>query len=387
MSGAVSVMADAFERLRGVRNALRGIFFLNGVASACWIPLVPHAKLTYGLTDGEAGLALLMAGIGGALSMPLAAFLMLRFGSRTTVAIGCAVSVVTLPLMLQAPTAVLLAIGMLVFGLSRAMQGIAANAQAVIIEARGQRPVMSSFHAYFSLGGLAGALAISGLLKLELSTGATLGVITAVFAWASAPLIFGLLTDDKTSGKKGPMFALPKGAAWLLGFFCFAAYLGEGSVTGWSANFLHFSRGYPVAESGLAFAAFSTTMMIARFTGDATVSRLGRVATLQWGAGLAAAGIALAMLVPLGWVGIAGFALLGLGAGNVVPITFTAAGRLPGLPPSVSIPAVATFGNIALLSGPAFIGFLADAFTLPIALLTTGILYALVALGARRAVR
>lgn len=384
MSGLVVENQGAFAELRGVRIALRGVFLMNGVAAACWIPLVPYGKLNFGMSDSDAGLALLMSGVGGIIAMPFAAALMLRYGSRMMTGFGGILSFLSLLALVQAPSPVWLGIGMLFYGLARSLQGISANAQAVVVERRGERPVMSSFHAYFSLGCLLGALLISALLKAGFSTPATLEILDVIFLIVDAPMVFHLLGGDGGKGAKGPLFAIPKGAAaWLLGFFCFASYLGEGSVTGWSANFLHFARGWEVSEAGAAFAAFSTTMMLARFTGDACVARLGRVRTLALGSALAAAGVTLAMTVPSGFVGVIGFAILGIGAGNIVPITFTAAGKLPGLPPSVSIPAVATFGNIASLGGPAMIGFLADAFTLPTALLSIALLYALVSLGAR----
>lgn len=378
-----TLIENTYADFHDARTGLRGVFLLGGLASASWVPLVPFAKTAFGLDNGGVGLILLMSGIGSVCAMPVSATTMVRYGSKTMMAAGAAVTAILLPLLLLAPSPAMLGALLFAFGLTRSGQMSAANANAVVVERLGGRAVMSSFHGCFSLGGLIGSVLITLLLKSGLSAETCLVVLGVVFAGGSLASIPPLLPKSYDQQRSGPLFAVPKGAAWLLGFFCFVSFLGEGSVIGWSSELLQKCRGFDASDAGMAFAGFSVAMAFTRFSGDALVNRYGHVPTLLAGATLAALGIALATLVPLGVVGVVGFAVMGLGAGNIVPLVYNAAGRLPGLPPTVSIPGVTSFSTVASLSGPALIGFLADAITLPYALLCIGGLYLLVALGAR----
>lgn len=373
--------------LRDPLLAIRMLFLVNGIAAASWAPLVPAAKAGLGLSDGALGVTLLFGGIGSLIGMPLVSSGMVRFGCRPVVVVGSCLLVAVLPCLLAAPSQAFLALALLTFGIALAIQGIAGNAYAVDLEKARQRPLMSSFHAFYSLGGLAGAFVVSRLLKLGVSPLGCMLAVSALLAMAAATFTRRLPPESKEPRTSGPVFAMPKGAAWLIGFFCFISFLGEGSVNDWSANFLHEARGFDLGDAASGYIAFAVSMTICRLTGDAIIHRFGRVRVLAGGALLSAFGIALAVTVPIGPVGVLGFAILGLGAGNTVPILFSAAGRLPNLPPTVSIPAVATLGCIGLLVGPASVGFIADLTGLPTALFGIAVLFALIALGARAAAR
>ena len=384
----MSAVVAADREATGLRDpllAIRMLFLVNGIAAASWAPLVPAAKAGLGLSDGALGSTLLFGGIGTLIGMPLVSAGMVKFGCRPVVAVGSCLLVAVLPCLLAAPSQAFLALALLMFGLSLAMQGIAGNAFAVDIEKAQGRPLMSSFHAFYSLGGLAGAFFVSRLLKFGVSPVGCMLTVGVVLAAAAATFTRWLPAESKEPRSAGPVFAMPKGAAWLIGFFCFISFLGEGSVGDWSANFLHDARGFDLGDAASGYIAFAVAMTVCRLTGDAIIRRFGRVRVLAVGAALSAFGIALAVTVPLGEAGVLGFAILGLGAGNTVPILFSAAGRLPNMPPTVSIPAVATLGCIGFLVGPASIGFIADVTGLPTALFGIAVLFALIAFGARAA--
>jgi MFS family permease len=156
-------------------------------------------------------------------------------------------------------------------------------------------------------------------------------------------------------------------------------------VLDWSAVFLRFSRGFGEAEGGLGYAAFSVAMGIGRLAGDATVSRFGAARVLRVGALVAASGFALATMTPWAVTAVAGFGLVGFGASNVVPVLFSAAGRVAGGPAGPALAAVTTIGYMGLLAGPALVGLAAQATNLTVALALTGGLFLIVVVASRRA--
>jgi fucose permease len=167
----------------------------------------------------------------------------------------------------------------------------------------------------------------------------------------------------------------------LLGGLCFIGFLGEGATLDWSALFLH-GKGLPTAYGGIGYAAFSITMACGRLTGDRVVKRWGAVPVLRISALAASLGWAAAVLLP-GSLSVAGFALVGLGAANIVPLLFGAAARVPGVPTSVSIPLISALGYAGMLCGPAMVGFAASATSLAVALSGVGALLLLVFAAAR----
>ncbi|XYD09284.1 hypothetical protein R1A27_01355 [Methylobacterium sp. NMS12] len=169
----------------------------------------------------------------------------------------------------------------------------------------------------------------------------------------------------------------------MLGLLCFVVFLTEGSALDWSAVFLIQQRGLDPAWAALGYAAFSVTMTAGRLAGDRVVARLGRRSVVVLGGLLAAVGLALSVLVPAWEAALAGYALVGAGCANIVPVLFTAAGRQRAMPESVAVPAVTTLGYAGVLAGPALIGFAAQALGLPAALLIVAVLLVGVAAAGR----
>jgi predicted MFS family arabinose efflux permease len=248
------------------------------------------------------------------------------------------------------------------------------------------RSLMSGFHALFSIGGLVGAAAVSALLGAGLSIAQAACVVAATMIVVVAAQGRGLLPHERDTSPAPARFVLAHGRVLLLGLLCSLAFLGEGAVLDWSAVFLRFSRGVPEAAGGLAYAAFSVTMGIGRLAGDAIVGRFGPARVLRIGALVAFCGFAVATATPWSWAAVAGFALVGVGASNVVPVLFSAAGRVSGIAPSVALAAVTSIAYMGLLAGPALVGFVAHATNLTVALALTGGLFLVVLAGSRRAI-
>jgi MFS family permease len=351
---------------RQAQISTRIAFFIAGFAMAAWAPLVPLAKARAQLSEGSLGLLLLGLGAGSILAMPLAGYLCARWGCRRVIVGASVLICLMLPLLASASTLPLLIAAVLLFGAGMGAIDCAMNIQAVLVEKASGRPMMSGFHGLFSVGGILGAGGMTALLALGLTpTLAALCVVTVTLAAVikAAPnlLPYGNESD-------GPLFAVPRGIVLFLGALCFIVFLTEGAMLDWSAVFLVSERGMEPAYAGLGYAAFATTMTIGRLTGDAIVARVGGARVTLFGGLCAAAGLALSLAVPAWPAALLGYALIGAGCSNIVPVLFTAVGRQTTMPQSAAIPAMTSLGYAGILVGPAFIGFVAHGSSLSIAL-------------------
>ncbi|GAB2544413.1 MFS transporter [Rhodanobacter koreensis] len=371
------------ERIEAATRATRLIFLVSGIGMASWAPMVPYAKARLGLDDADLGLVLLAFGGGSMLSMPLVGWLTHRYGNRTVISVAGLLLCVAIPLLAIVPNVLTLTVTLLYFGAMLGAVDVAMNAHAVEVERRDGRALMSGFHGLFSIGGLAGAAVMSALLALGLPLWAGAVAIALLLALIVLSQRSSLLSHVDDAAERAAVFRLPRGLVLLLGVLCFVSFLAEGSMLDWSAVLLRDFRGFSAASAGIGYACFSVAMAAGRLAGDRVVGRLGPVWAVRVGASAAAVGFLLAAMASWPPVSLFGFVLIGLGASNIVPVMFSAAGRLPGNPPAISIATVTTLGYAGLLSGPALIGFLAHASNLPAALAVVAGMLLLVAAAAR----
>lgn len=368
---------------RAAAHATRVAFFISGFAMAAWAPLVPFSKTRLAIHEATLGLLLLCMGAGSIVSMPLAGALSARWGCRRVLVASALLVCASLPLLALAPTAPWLGVALFLFGAGIGGLGCAGNIQAILVERASGRPMMSGFHGLFSLGGVAGAggmIVLLGVLGTSLgqATAAVAAVVLALLALAAPHFLAG------GGAQSGPAFARPTGVVLFIGTLCFILFLAEGAILDWSAVFLTQVQGMPAERAGLGYAAFATAMTVGRLTGDRWVRRIGPQRTVLTGALLAAAGLALATLAPTWPLALPGFALVGLGCSNIVPVLFSLAGRQHAMPESLAVPAIATMGYAGVLMGPALIGFVAHGTSLVAALLLLAGLLGAVAASARR---
>ncbi len=376
------------------RSATQLIFLVCGLGMASWAPMVPYAKDRLALNDANLGLLLLLLGAGAMVMMPTSGWLVSRFGSRLVM--GCAVLIMALalPLLLLLSSPAAMAIALFIFGSGIGAVDVAMNAHGVQVQNLFGRPIMSSLHGLFSVGGLFGSLGLGFLIRLGLNpiyaivgiavlmVIITLSQYRHLFAADDERQImakFSTLHEKPADGKQP--FTWMHSSVLFLGLMCFSVFLAEGAILDWSAIFLRDSKGIDVELAGAGYAAFSVAMATMRLVGDKLVSRLSGKLVVVGGSLLGAAGLLIAILSPWVWGGLAGFVLLGLGAANIVPVFFSAAGTLPGISPTVSIPAITTIGYTGLLAGPALLGFIAYHFSLSMALGFTALLLVFVAIG------
>jgi predicted MFS family arabinose efflux permease len=363
------------------QRSTRIVFFIAGFGMAGWAPLVPFAKAHAGIGDGALGLLLLCLGVGSIATMSLAGALAARFGCRRVVIVSAVPLCLTLPLLATVSSPALLAAVLLIFGASLGSIDVTMNIQAIIVERASGRSMMSGFHGLFSLGGIAGAACIAALLGAGASPlAATLcvaGSIVVALATAAPHLL------PRGSKREGPAFAVPHGVVLFIGVLCLVAFLAEGAMLDWSAVFLTSVDGMATAYAGLGYAVFSLTMTIGRLTGDRIVQRFGNTNIIAFGGTCAAAGFALATLVPSWQLTLVGYGLIGTGCSNIVPVLYTSVGRQTVMPEHVAVPAITTLGYAGILAGPAFIGFVAHMASLSAAFLILAILLLGVAMSGR----
>jgi predicted MFS family arabinose efflux permease len=358
----------------------RVAFFIAGFAMAAWAPLVPFVKARAGLNEASLGGMLLCFGLGSVAAMPMAGALASRFGCRPVLIGSCLLIGLTLPGLTVAVDPLLLTLILFGFGVGIGSTDCVANIQAVRVETASGRSLMSGFHGMFSLGGMLGAGGVGALL----SAGAT-PLIAAVCA--AAMVFLGLASAARhflaVVGEAGPALALPRGLVLAIGLMAFVVFLTEGSVLDWSAVFLTSVRRMAPANAGIGYTAFACTMTVGRLTGDRIVHRLGGARVAVGGALCAAAGLSLVALVPAWPVTVLGYALVGVGCSNIVPVLYSAIGRQTATPTHVAVAAVTILGYAGILIGPGAVGLMAYATSLSTAFLGVAALLLGVAVRAR----
>ncbi len=362
-----------FPMLAPAALATRLSFFGAGFTMAAWAPLIPFVKGQLGASDAQLGLLLLCLGVGSLLAMPLTGMICAKRGARGMILLGGAGLVVLLPVLLMSTSLTMLGAALLVFGASLGTIDVAMNVHGAEVESRQGRPMMSGFHAMWSVGGIAGAGTMTGLLSMGLAPlqAACLGAAIAATALiVAAPK----LIQTTTTGTNAPAFAVPRGVVLLIAGLTAIIFLVEGAVLDWGALLTMDRDLLPKAQAGLGFMLFSVAMAIMRLLGDRLVARVGGFRTLLWGSLTVITGLALVAYGPGLILAMLGFVLIGLGAANLVPVLFSAAGRQRIMPPSLAIAAVTTTGYGGLLMGPALIGFVSQAMGLVLAFVGLAVL-------------
>ncbi len=347
--------------LRRARLAVAAVFFINGVALGSWFVRIPAVQQGLSLGEGLLGLALLGAAVGALVSMPLAGALISRFGSRRVVGATALLLPLSVVLPALAPGLLLLVGAVAVVGAANGALDVSMNSQAVAVEREYGRPIMSSFHAAFSFGGLAGAtlgglVASAGVAPLpHLAAVAALGVVAAAFVYRA------LLPASADAADEGePAFARPTRALLGLGVISFCVLLGEGAMSDWSAVYLDGTLETGPGFAAAGYAAFSLAMAFGRLFGDGLAERLGHVRLVRACGAIAAGGLGAALLVGQPVFALIGFACAGAGFSVVFPAALSAAGRAEGTAAGPALAAVSTAGYTGFLVGPPAIGFAAE---------------------------
>jgi predicted MFS family arabinose efflux permease len=365
----------------GTRLATRLAFLVAGFGIACWAPLVPFAKIHLGINEGTLGILLLCIGIGSVAAMLVTGPLSARYGSKPVIIVGGIGLAFLLPILPVAPTLETLGAALLLFGAALGSLDVAMNVHAVEVERAAGRPLMSGFHALFSIGGFAGSLSMTGLLSFHVGEFIST-VVCAVPMFAAMLFAWPHLLVARNA-ERVPLFVWPRGIVLLIAGLAAVAFLMEGAMLDWSALLITEKALLGRDQAGLGYTLFSIAMTCGRLAGDRIVTRFGDRRVLIGGGLVAVAGFALLLASPITEVALAGFLLIGFGASNTVPVLFRRSGTQSVMPPALAVSAITISGYAGILVGPALVGFVAKIVGLPVAFWILAGMLCLVPLAAR----
>ena len=380
-SVAIPIDAKPAPELVAARRAVTAIFFVNGVVTGTWFPRIPAVADDLGLSEGTIGVTLLGTAVGSLVALSLVGGPVARYGSRPVTTVGILALAASLTLPGLARNAFVLFAVLAVYGAALGGLDVAMNTHGVAVERRYGRPILSSYHAAFSFGGLAGAI-FSGLM-------AWLGVaplphflLVAALAfgagWAATRRLLPASVDAVGPRPRGSPPGEPHAAGSalrhpsrrlvLMGLLALSVLLGEGAMADWSALYLDESLGTGPGLAAFGFAAFSLTMAGGRLVGDRLTAAWGGVALARRGGFLVAGGMGAALALNHPAAAIAGCLAVGAGLSCVFPVVLSAAGQTPGIAAGPAIALVSALGYGGFLVGPPLIGLVAEVVSLPVAL-------------------
>ncbi|MGC4952516.1 MFS transporter [Actinomadura citrea] len=389
------MVTEKITTLTRARVAVTLAFAAHGLLGAAWVARIPQIKEHLGLSEGAMGVALLGAPVGVVAAVRFAGRIVGRWGSRaTTIAAGAAGALALVPLGLAWNLGGLI-LSLLLMGASLGLMDVGMNAQGVAVERGYGRPLMSGLHGSYSIGTLLAALAGSAAAHAGVPVPLHLAVAAAVLITLLALGCRGLLDRSADEfpepDEDAPVPARsPRRPLIMLGVIGLCSFVGEGAMADWSAIYLRENLGTGPGVAGLGYAGCAVAMTVGRLTGDQVVARFGPVPVLRGGSLVAALGLGLGLAAGDPTAAVAGFTLFGLGVAVVAPVTFSAAGNVPGVPPAAGISRVTGVGYLGLLGGPPVIGFIAQgvgltwALAVPVALVGLIVLLAPAAVTAER---
>ncbi|WP_370349112.1 MFS transporter [Catenulispora sp. EB89] len=361
--------------LRSARIATFTYFILCGTLMGTWVVHIPAIEHQVGISHATLGGLLVLLGLGAFAGMQVSGRLADRFGPRVVVPTAGALCGATLVLPGLAREPWTLAAALLVFGFFNGCLDVSMNAHAVHVEKAYGRPVMSAFHAAFSVGGVLAAIIAAGTSGVGMSPAAALammgavGVVVAVLTTRALlpaeprPITasgLALAAEDERPPLPSP-FTTRRGAGkriWLLAALALMIMLCEGAANDWSALHMKDVLGAPASTAAFAYGTFAAAMTLGRLLADRISARFGAMAILRYGAAIAAVGITIVALAPWIWAAFAGWALFGLGLSGCVPQLFSAAGHADPAAAGTNVSRVAGLGYVGMLAGPAVIGWM-----------------------------
>ncbi|MBT3152597.1 MFS transporter [Streptomyces sp. CHD11] len=367
--------------LARLRLALTAFFALDGFVFAGWVVRIPAIKEQTGASASTLGLALLGVSAGAVVTMTLTGRLCRRYGSHLVTVVCAVVLCLSVALPPLTHSAVALGTVLLLFGAAYGGINVAFNSAAVDLVAALQRPIMPSFHAAFSLGGMIGA-GLGALVAGSLSPTSHLWGLAAVglliTAFAGRALMRCEPLTPAASGRarrEGPrrLDRRTRALVIVFGMIALCTAYGEGALADWGALHLEEDLDASPGAAAVGYALFALAMTIGRLTGTTLLERLGRTRTILAGGSTAAAGMLLGALAPSLSAALIGYAITGLGLANLFPVAIERAGALAG---PTGVATASTLGYGGMLLGPPAIGFMADWFSLPTALTSVAVLAA-----------
>ncbi len=348
------------------RITLGGVFFFLGLCFSSWATRIPEIQSKFELSEGELGTVLLFLPFGSLMGLPLAGWMVHKYGSKIVILSCGFLYAVTLPLIGISPSVLMICIVLTLFGLLGNVMNIAVNTQALTLENEYGKSILASFHGLWSSAGFVGAGIGAGMIFYSFSPPIHFSVImtlSLVLLFIASP---DMVPDEKNQGGGGLLFRKPDALLMRLGMISFLGMMTEGCMFDWSG--VYFKK-VVVTEPSLiitGYVVFMAAMSSGRFITDKLLSRFTKVLIIRFSGLLIFVGLTISVLFPVFWVSTIGFLLVGFGVAAIVPMSYSIAGRSKIYSPGVALAIVSTISFFGFLLGPPMIGFIAEIFNLKV---------------------
>ncbi|MBL1419638.1 MAG: MFS transporter [Alphaproteobacteria bacterium] len=361
-------------------------FVLFGMILGMWFVHIPSVVARLNIDNVSLGFILLSQPLGGAVAQPILGRLAARFGERPLLFVAYIWAPIAVILPIMAWDIWVLVVGLFILGMSCATLNIGKSIQGSLVEIARGKASMSLFHAFFSVGILLATIVGSGLFALGLNDGMGAAMVSVML------IALGMWTYPKflptkaiaRAKRAGKRFRLPNMAILALVMLAFLTNLTEGSANNWSALFLTDIKNASGSVAAAGLAMFSGSMAVARFAAGPIIDRIGEKPIVVSGGILIALGMLLVVFAPWALLSASGFMIIGVGAANIIPLAFSAAGRTPNVVHALAITSIANATMLGVFVGPPLIGLLGELFGLKVAMLMIGGLGVMIAIGGGR---
>lgn len=355
------------ERLQKQRISLSLFFFMSGFGFSTWASRIPSIKMFFDLNEAELGNLLLVMPVSSLLGLPISGWLVSRFNSRVPLLAASILFSGGLAFIGFAEDIWFLAAGIFLFSFCMRILNISMNTQSITLQKGFPKKIIGSFHGIWSLGGVAGVLFSTLMIRFQVSMHMHLLIVALIAIVFSAGGYRFLLTNDRAVTGNKLKLGKPDKFILYLGLLIFFAALCEGGMFDWSG--VYFREVVNEEIFTLGYLIFMCFMALSRFFSDRIIERIGMEKMFILSASLNIAGILLMIIFPYFWPALVGFSLVGIGVAAVVPMTFSLAGTSEKYSAGMAISIIATYGIVGMLLGPPLIGYLAHLFNLRIAFL------------------
>jgi MFS family permease len=353
------MLAGTISFSRAARIAVSTFFFVAGICFASWASRIPDIQHHLHLDDGQLGSVLFALPVGSMLSLPVAGFLVTKFGSRIVMFVGSFFYASLLCLLGLVDATWQLVTVLFFFGMSGNLMNISVNTQGVGVEILYKRSIMASFHGLWSLAGFVGASIGTLMVSQKIPPLMHFIIIACLIAMLAIIMFRYSLSNDVSRQNNEKGFALPDRSLLKLGIIAFCCMACEGCMFDWSGIYFRDIVKTPPHLVTLGYTAFMAMMATGRFVGDRLVTKFGVKRVLQLSGCLIVTGLLTAILIPNLYMTTAGFLLTGFGVSSVVPLTYGLAGKSHTMSAGMAIAAVSTIGYLGFLFGPPVIGYIA----------------------------
>jgi MFS family permease len=363
------MIKNLIEYFKDKESRTVGLFFsINSIFFGSWITRLPDIQDRIGISEGELGLALLGIPLGSVSAMPFISYFIQKYGAgRVTIFISlifCIVS--TFPVFALSHLGLFIILTMV--GIVTGSMDISMNAAAAIVEEQKGRPIMSTCHGLWSLGGMIGAASTSILAGLSISGKVQMPVLAVLLFIVIGLLSKTMLKVRETTTDKARIFVLPRGILIGLALIAFCVMLGESAIMDWSTIYLRKTLNTEVLLAGMGFAGFSLTMALGRFYGDVLITKWGSRKLVLIGLVVAITGVLSALVIQNSIIAILGFTFAGFGFSGLVPAVYISSAKVPGVSAGEGLASVASLGYFGLFVGPPTIGMIAEEYGLNLGL-------------------